>query len=178
MATTGRFDLTLHWVLYSYMFLNAPMFRNLWIRELYKMDIPLSAAFVEGLLFASWIVMATFVPIYLWHVWKTVASGKAVNPIKYAFIGASYFLWYYTAWHTNSILLFAIAHRIMHGVQYMVMVYFFLERKADGNLSKPEFWSLVAGQGRLKWFLLGGGEPTPCSSSYSSTVRSTSLASG
>ena len=157
LSGTGRFDLTLHWVLYSYMLLNAPMFRNLWIRELYKMDIPISAAFVETLLFASWIVVATYIPFYLWHLWKTVASGKAVNPIKYAFIGASYFLWYFAAWHTNSILLFAIAHRIMHGVQYMVMVYVFMERKADMKLSKPGFWTRVVGQGRLKWFLLGGG---------------------
>ena len=157
LSGTGRFDLTLHWVLYSYMLLNAPMFRNLWIRELYKMDIPISVAFVETLLFASWIVVATYIPFYLWHLWKTVASGKAVNPIKYAFIGASYFLWYFAAWHTNSILLFAIAHRIMHGVQYMVMVYVFMERKADMKLSKPGFWTRVVGQGRLKWFLLGGG---------------------
>ena len=157
LSGTGRFDLTLHWVLYSYMLLNAPMFRNLWIRELYKMDIPISVAFVETLLFTSWIVVATYIPFYLWHLWKTVASGKAVNPIKYAFIGASYFLWYFAAWHTNSILLFAIAHRIMHGVQYMVMVYVFMERKADMKLSKPGFWTRVVGQGRLKWFLLGGG---------------------
>ena len=121
------------------------------------MDIPISVAFVETLLFASWIVVATYIPFYLWHLWKTVASGKAVNPIKYAFIGASYFLWYFAAWHTNSILLFAIAHRIMHGVQYMVMVYVFMERKADMKLSKPGFWTRVVGQGRLKWFLLGGG---------------------
>ena len=129
--TTGRFDLTLHWVLYSFMFVNAPMFRNLWIRELYKMQVPISAAFVDGVLLVSWIVLATYVPFYLLHLWKTVRSGRAVNPIKYAFIGASYFLWYFTAWHTNSILLFAIAHRIMHGVQYIVMVHFFLKRKGS-----------------------------------------------
>ena len=154
---TGRFDLTLHWVLYSFMFVNAPMFRNLWIRELYKMQIPISAAFVDGVLLVSWIVLATYVPFYLLHVWRTVRSGRAVNPIKYAFIGASYFLLYFTAWHTNSILLFAIAHRIMHGVQYIVMVHFFLKRKASNKLSKPGFWSLVSGPGRLRWFLLGGG---------------------
>ena len=41
MSNTGKFDLTLHWILYSFMFLNAPMFRNLWIRELYKLEVTL-----------------------------------------------------------------------------------------------------------------------------------------
>jgi hypothetical protein len=33
LPSTRRYDLALHWVLYSHMFLNAPMFRFLWIRE-------------------------------------------------------------------------------------------------------------------------------------------------
>ena len=44
---TRRYDLALHCVLYAYMFLNAPMFRFLWIRELHRMRVPLSVAFVE-----------------------------------------------------------------------------------------------------------------------------------
>jgi len=54
--TTGRFDLTLHWILYATMLINAPMFRHLWIRELYKMRVPLSAGFVDFLTMASWVV--------------------------------------------------------------------------------------------------------------------------
>tara|TARA_Y100001936_G_scaffold244903_1_gene286019 strand:+ start:804 stop:1892 length:1089 start_codon:yes stop_codon:yes gene_type:complete len=157
MSNTGKFDLTLHWILYSFMFLNAPMFRNLWIRELYKLEVPLSVQFVESLLLASRLVLVLFIPIYLFHLWKTVRNGEALNPIKYAFIGASYFLWYFAAWHTNSILLFAIAHRLMHGLQYIVMVYFFLQRKSEQGTSKPGLWSRVSGRGRLKWFLIGGG---------------------
>ena len=37
MPSTGRYDFALHWVLYSHMFLNAPMFRFLWVRELHRM---------------------------------------------------------------------------------------------------------------------------------------------
>jgi hypothetical protein len=155
--TSGRLDLTLHWVLYSHMLLNAPMFRHLWIRELYKMDVRVSVGFVETLLAASWVVLVSFLLFYAWHAWRTVASGRALNPVKYAYIGSSYFLWYFTAWHTNSILLFAIAHRIMHGVQYMVMVFLFMGRKAEEPSAQPGFWTRMSGKRGLKWFLLGGG---------------------
>jgi hypothetical protein len=155
--SSGRLDLTLHWVLYSHMLLNAPMFRHLWIRELYKMDVRVSVGFVEALLTASWVVLVSFLLFYGWHAWRTVASGRALNPIKYAYIGSSYFLWYFTAWHTNSILLFAIAHRIMHGVQYMVMVFLFMRRKTEEKSAQPGLWTRLAGKGGLKWFLLGGG---------------------
>lgn len=155
--STGRFDLALHWVLYSHMFVNAPMFRHLWIRELYKMDIRVSVGFVEAFLIGSWVVLGGFLLVYGWHVWRTVRSGRALNPMKYAFIGSSYFLWYFAAWHTNSVLLFAVAHRIMHGVQYMVMVWAFMGRKAQQPTSRPGLWTRLAGQGKLKWFLLGGG---------------------
>ena len=156
LASTGRYDLTLHWVLYSHMFINAPMFRFLWIRELHRMGIPVSAGFVEGLMTASWIVLGSYVLVYLWHVGATVRAGKPLNPVKYAFIGSSYFLWYFVAWNTNSILLYAVAHRIMHGVQYMVMVYFFMRRTASKGAARPGLWTWLGGEGRWQWFLLGG----------------------
>ena len=156
LPSTGRFDITLHIVLYGFMFVHAPMFRFLWIRELHRMDIPVSVGFVEGLLAASWVVLIAYLVVYAWHLWRTIATGHSINPIKYAFIGASYFLWYFVAWNTNSILLYAVAHRIMHGVQYIVMVYAFMRRTSDRPTARPGFWSLVVGQGRLRWFLLGG----------------------
>ncbi|HIC15560.1 MAG TPA: hypothetical protein EYO83_10505 [Gemmatimonadetes bacterium] len=156
LPSTGRFDITLHFVLYGFMFVHAPMFRFLWIREMHRMDIPVSVGFVEGLLAASWIVLIVYLVIYAWHIRQTVSSGQPINPIKYAFIGASYFLWYFVAWNTNSILLYAVAHRIMHGVQYIVMVYSFMRRTADRPAATPGFWSLVVGQGKLRWFLVGG----------------------
>lgn len=156
-TTTGRFDLALHWILYSNMVINAPMFRHLWIRELYKMRIPLSAELVDVLTAASWIVMTGFLLCYAWHVAGTLRRGTPLNPVKYVYIFSSYFLWYVAAWHTNSVLLYAVAHRIMHGVQYMVMVNAFLGRKAAHQQTRRGFWSWVSGDGRLKWFLLCGG---------------------
>jgi hypothetical protein len=155
---TGRYDLALHWTLYGFMFLHAPLFRHLLIRELYQMHIPVSVAFVQGLMWVSTAALVVVVAMYLWHLRRTVSSGGSLNPMKYAFIGASYFLWYFTAWHTNSVLLFAVAHRIMHGVQYMVIVWAFLGRKAaQAGQAATGLWSRVAGRGRLKWFLLAGG---------------------
>ena len=154
---TGRFDLTLHWVLYSHMFLNAPMFRHLWIRELYRLDVPITPAAVDLVLRGTWVVLGGFLLAYGWHVWRTIASGRAINPMKYVYIASSYFLWYFAAWHTNSILLFAVAHRIMHGVQYMVIVYLFMDRKAQQRQARPGLWTRLAGKGKLKWFLLAGG---------------------
>jgi len=156
LDSTGRFDLTLNWVLYLHMFLHAPMFRFLWIRELHRMGVPLSAGFVEGLLTASWVVLIGYLCVYAWHVTRTVRAGRPINPVKYAFIGASYFLWYFVAWNTNSILLYAVAHRIMHGVQYIVMVYFFMRRSQAQGHATPGLWSRMVGEGRLRWFLLGG----------------------
>ncbi|MDX1493618.1 MAG: hypothetical protein R3253_06150, partial [Longimicrobiales bacterium] len=79
-----------------------------------------------------------------------------INPIKYAFIGASYFLWYFVSWHTNSILLYAVAHRLMHGVQYIVMVYSFMSKSKQKGTFREGLWSKMTGPGNLRWFLLGG----------------------
>jgi hypothetical protein len=121
------------------------------------MQIPVSAAFVESLVAASWVVLVSYLAAYLWHVGRTVASGAAINPVKYAFIGASYFLWYFVAWNTNSIVLYAVAHRIMHGVQYIVMVYAFMGRAAARPGGSSEgLWKRLVGRGHLRWFVLGG----------------------
>ena len=45
----------------------------------------------------------------------------------------------------------------MQGMQYMVMVYFFLDRSARQSSAKPGLWSMLAGEGRLKWFIVGEG---------------------
>jgi hypothetical protein len=156
LASTPRYDLALHWVLYSHMFLNAPMFRFLWVRELHRMQVPISAAFLESLVTASWVVLVSYIVVYLLHVVRTIRSGAPVNPVKYAFIGASYFLWYFVAWSTTSILLYAVAHRIMHGVQYIVMVYAFMGRTALKRDVATGFWQRMVGKGRMRWFVLGG----------------------
>ncbi len=156
LVSTRRYDLGLHCVLYGFMFLNAPVFKVLWIRELHRMHVPLSVGFVDGLLTASAVVLVGYLVAYLWHVWRTQQAGVPINPVKYAFIGASYFLWYYVGWHTQSILLWGVAHRIMHGVQYIVFVYVYMDKVAERGLSKPGLWSRMVAPGGLKWFLLGG----------------------
>jgi hypothetical protein len=156
MERTRQYDLALHCVLYGFMFLNAPVFRILWIRELHRMRIPLSVGFVEGLLAASWVVLISYLAVYLWHLRQTTRAGRPINPMKYAFIAASYFLWYYVGWHTHSILLWGVAHRIMHGVQYIMYVYVYMGNVAKRGTAKPGLWSRMVAPGGLKWYLLGG----------------------
>lgn len=120
------------------------------------MRIPVSVEVVSGLLVMSQVILAGYLIFYAWHLWRTVSEGAVINPIKYAFIGASYFLWYFVAWHTNSILLYAVAHRLMHGVQYIVMVYSFMQKGREKGSFRRGFWSRVVGPGKLKWFLVGG----------------------
>ncbi len=156
LTHTRRVDLGLHCVLYAYMFLNAPMFRFLWIRELHRMHVPLSVDVINGLLITSQVVLVGYLIFYGYHLWRTVQEGAIINPIKYAFIGASYFLWYFVSWHTNSILLYAVAHRLMHGVQYIVMVYAFMSKSKERGTFREGLWSRMTGKGNLRWFLLGG----------------------
>lgn len=156
LPETRRYDLALHWILYSHMFINAPLFRFLWIRELHRMQIPVSAGLVHGLQVASWLVLLSYLLVYLWHLRRTVRAGRSLNPIKYAFIASSYFLWYFVSWNTHSILLYAVAHRIMHGTQYMVMVYAFMGRKAADASARRGVWNRLVGKGHLRWYILGG----------------------
>jgi hypothetical protein len=153
---TRRYDLGLHCVLYGFMFINAPVFRFLWIRELHRIRIPLSVDFVTGLLAVTQVILVGYLLVYAYHVYTTHREGAVINPIKYAFIFASYFLWYYVGWHTNSILLWAVAHRMMHGVQYIVMVYSFMEKSQEKGSFREGFWTRLTGPGNLKWFLGGG----------------------
>lgn len=156
LTNTRRYDLVLHCVLYGFMFLNAPVFRFLWIRELHRMRVPLSVDFVNGLLSVTQVILVGYLLVYAYHLWTTYRDGAVINPIKYVFIFASYFLWYTVGWHTNSILLWAVAHRLMHGVQYIVMVYSFMDKSREKGTFRPGFWSRLTGPGNLKWFLAGG----------------------
>lgn len=143
--TTGRFDLCLGWILYGNMFLNAPLFVQYWVRELFKWQLPVSLATVQVVQLVSWSVTVVALCVYVAHVVWCLRDGHAVNPVKLLFLVASYALWYGTAWTTNSILIFGIAHRLMHGLQYIVIVRMYLTRKsvagqADG-LSRRLFGS-------------------------------------
>lgn len=133
---TPRFDLAFHWILYGNMFLNAPLFVTMWLRELYRLNLPVSVEVVRAVQITSWTITAVYLAVYLFHVIGSLRQGYTLNPIKYLFIASSYFLWYMAAWHTASILVFGIAHRLMHGLQYHVMVVSYMKRKSQSN--RPE----------------------------------------
>lgn len=154
---TGRFDLALQWTLYVNLFLVAPLFSSIWIRELYRWQLPISADTVRTIQQVSWSVLAAYGVAYLAHLAWCWRRRVPVNPVKYLFIASSYFLWYFTAWQTASLLVWGIAHRIMHGVQYIVIVYWYLRRKAERSPAADKPSSRVASlvrSGNLKAFLL------------------------
>lgn len=130
-ALTGRFDLLLNCFLYGTMLLTAPLFVRLWAAEAYQWSWHITPEILVWIQIVSYGALAIFLLVYAGHLWWTFRSGQPVNPVKYLFIGSSYFLWYFTSWHTDSLLVFGIAHRLMHGAQYMVFVNSYLGKKLD-----------------------------------------------
>lgn len=128
-ALTGRFDLLLNWFLYVNLLITAPLHAGLWIREASRWQLPISFTSVQMIQYASWTATAVFLAAYVGHTIWSFRRGHAINPAKYWFIGSSYFLWYFASWHTDSFLIFGIAHRLMHGLQYIVIVHAYLGRK-------------------------------------------------
>lgn len=129
--STPRFDLFLNWILYVNLLLTAPLFTQFWVREVYRWGLPISVETIRSIQLTSWTVTGLFGFLYLGHVCWCVKQGYPLNPLKYLFIGSSYFLWYFVAWLTTSFLVQGIAHRIMHGLQYIVMVHSYIRRKED-----------------------------------------------
>jgi hypothetical protein len=126
---TGRFDLLLNCFLYGNLLITAPLFVRLWSAELYRWQFPVSAQTIAWGQFLSWISLGIFALAYIGHLIHCRRAGHRINPVKYQFLFSSYFLWYFTAWQTDSLLVFGIAHRLMHGIQYMVIVNSYLVRK-------------------------------------------------
>ena len=126
---SGRFDLLLHWFLYVNMLVTAPLFGLLWVREVYAWGIPITPDSMKWFQTMSWFATGAYVLVYLGHTVWCARAGIPLNPLKYLFIGSSYFLWYFTSWHTDSFLVFGIAHRLMHGVQYIMIVHSYLGHK-------------------------------------------------
>ena len=151
--STRNFDLALNWVLYINLLLTAPLFAQVWLRWLYRWDLPISASAVQTLQSASWIATAVFAGLYLIHVIWCLRRGYPLNPVKYYFIGASYFLWYFTAWHTASWLVYGIAHRLMHGLQYIVIAYVYFHRKAERTQEPIGIWAKLIRPRNIKAFV-------------------------
>jgi hypothetical protein len=109
---------------------------------------------VQGL---SWTVTVLFAGAYLVHLGLSLAQGSRVNPMKYAFLLGSYGLWYFVSWQ-DSMLVYLVAHRIMHGVQYLLMVHWYLDRKAERSGAVPR----LLGRLPLGRFLLIGALYAVC----------------
>ena len=152
--STGRFDLYLGWVLFCNMLVTSPLFMPVLVREFYRYGFPVTADAIHTVVMTSWTITAGYGVLYLGHVAWSLRQGYAINPLKYVFIGCSYFLWYFCAWQVTNVLVFGIAHRIMHGVQYMVMVYWYLRRQTQSDHSESRFAKTLVQPGFVGLFLL------------------------
>lgn len=154
--STGRFDLWLSWILFGNMLLTSPLLMPVLIRELYRFRLPVSRQAIEAVQLTSWGVTGIFLAVYLGHLVWCVRHGYRLNPIKYVFIASSYFLWYFCAWQSANVLVFGIAHRIMHGVQYSVIVYWYLRKQTQGEQSRASFAGWLVRPGHVAAFVLTG----------------------
>lgn len=127
----ARFDFWLNWILYCNMLLTAPLFVRLWGAEAYRWSLPITTQTLVWIQDGSYLLTALFLVVYLVQVIVSVRASQALNPIKFLFMGSSYFLWYFTSWQTDSLLAFGVAHRLMHGVQYIVFVNSYLGKKSQ-----------------------------------------------
>lgn len=138
-AATGKLDLFLGLVLFGNMLLTAPLWTEIWVQQLFIWNYPIDELTVRQIQRVSWVGTLGYVGVYAVYVLHSMAAGHSLNPMKYLFLFASYFLWYYASWHTNSVLVFGIAHRLMHGVQYLLIVYWYLQRKNLATQKTPWF---------------------------------------
>jgi hypothetical protein len=128
---TGKYDLALAWILYGNLLLTTPFFTAFWIRESYNFGFEITAEGVHRVQLVSWTITACYLVVYLFHILQCVRKGVPLNPLKYAFIAASYFLWYFVSWQTDSLLVHGIAHRTMHGIQYIAIVLLFMRNREE-----------------------------------------------
>ncbi len=153
---TPRFDLILSWFLYVNLILTTPLWAEGWVIELTRWRIPHTVAGIKIVQTISLTVTAAYVLIYLGHVAWSVSRGYKINPLKYVFLIASYLLWYYTSWIGQSILLYTIAHRLMHGLQYEVIVHSYIRRKVDREKITAGLMSRFVRPGHIALFVLLG----------------------
>lgn len=152
--STGRFDLLLNWVLFVHLILTAPLFTELWVREAYNWGMEIGKSGVATVHAASWMMVAVYGIIYVYHVVNSLRSGYPVNPQKYIFLLSSYFLWYSLAWQTHSFLVYAIGSKLMHGIQYIVIVFWYIRRKAERTQVRTGLLASVTRPGNVKGFIL------------------------
>ena len=147
---TPKFDFYLNWVLFVNLLLVTDVWTRFWVRLFEQVGYMPTVAFVDTVQTVSWGVTTAFLLVYAVHVVRTVRAGHAVNPTKYLFIGASYFLWYYMGFSTTNMIVFSIAHRTMHGLQYIVMIYFYNQHNIQRTGGDSKLLQLL-GRPQPKW---------------------------
>lgn len=152
--STRRFDLALNWVLFGNLVITAPLFTEVWVREMYRWGLPVTAGGVRAAQQISWSATGIFALVYLAHIAWSLGKGYRLNPIKYVFLAASYFLWYALAWQTASFLVYAVGSKLMHGIQYIVIAYWYVRRRADRGGQVRWFSAFLARRGNVKAFLI------------------------
>jgi hypothetical protein len=152
-ASTPRWDFWLNIVLYSNLFITLPLYTGFWLRELYRFGLPVSVEGVQLIHQVSWALTAAFGAAYTWHVVSSARRGIPINPVKYVFIGSTYAVLYSTGWMTDSLLVHTICAQIMHGVQYIVIVYHYIQRKTQ-ETSQRGFVAMLSRPGNVLAFLV------------------------
>ncbi len=152
--STKNFDLAFNWIFFVNMLAVSPLFSVIWVRMVYELHIPISADTVLLVQQISWTIASAYLVVYIGHIIWCVRHGYTLNPLKYLFLFSSYFLWYYASFTTTYLLVYVIAHRIMHGAQYIVVVYFYLRNKLERTGGDSAFLAYLARPGTLKAFLL------------------------
>ena len=149
-AATKNFDLAFNWVFFGNMLIVSPLFSTIWVRMLHEWRIPIEAETVSLVQSVSWTIAAIYGCVYVAHAVYCVRQGHPLNPLKYLFLLASYFLWYYTSFTSDYLMVYAVAHRIMHGVQYNVMIYYFNKHLAERDPDHPSLLAYLAQPQNLK----------------------------
>jgi len=153
-AGTKNFDLAFNWVFFGNMLIVSPLFSTIWIRTLYEWSIPIQVAQIELIQTLSWSIAGLYGLVYIGHNIWCVRNGYKLNPYKFFFLFSSYFLWYYTSFTSQYIMVYAIAHRIMHGLQYIAIIYSFNRQTVVHGASDSSLLTDLAQPKNFKVFLL------------------------
>lgn len=151
---TGRYDLALAWILYGNLLLTTPFFTSFWIRECYNFGFAITAETVRTIQIVSWTVTIGYLLFYVSHIVQCVRQGVPLNPLKYAFIAASYFLWYFVSWQTDSLLVHGIAHRTMHGIQYIAIVMLYLQHTSQRPANQAGWFNSMFKPANISAFVI------------------------
>ncbi len=160
-ASTGQWDFWLNAVVYGGLVLLIPPYVEFWMRELHRFGVPITAGVVQSLQTMAWGIVLLGSTAYLGHHVWLARKGHGVNPLKLVFLTSSYTALFAAGFHTASILIFQITAQIIHGVQYIVIVYYFVRRKTEESGS-DRFLSFFVKPGNVFVFLLMCGAYAVC----------------